>query len=113
MRNFISSIVGTIILFGTWHLLTLTLNWTLCPSAWAYCSTLADERAQLAAYGFIKCGTTQASNTFLACVASAALSLLAVGCGVVSLCLLPGPRPKLQTLEVIAMSVPLVAAVAF
>ena len=99
--------------------MTRKLSWSLAavaylvPPHWAYCSNLADERAQLAAYGFIKCGTTQASNTFLACVASATLSLLAVGCGVVSLCLLPSPRPKFRTLEVIAMSVPFVAAVAF
>ena len=83
------------------------------PPLWAYSSNLADERAQLAAYGFIKCGFNQTNNTLMACAASASLSLLAVGCSIASLRVLPSPRPKLRIGETITMSVPFVAVVLF
>ena len=76
-------------------------------------SNLADERAQLAAYGFIKCGFTQTNNSLLACTAAAFLSLFAVGCSIAFLRVLPSPRPKFRILETLTMSVPFVAVVLF
>jgi hypothetical protein len=83
----------------------------LVPPLLTYSANLADEHAQFAAYGFIKCSFNQTNNTLLACIASAFLSLLAVGCSIASLRVIPSPRPKLRVAETITMSVPLVAVV--
>lgn len=85
----------------------------LVPPLLAYSANMADQRAQLAAYGFVKCGFNQANNSDLACAASASLSLLAIGCSIASLRALPSPRPKLRIAETITMSVPFAAAVLF
>jgi len=93
------------------------LSWLLAgiayigPPLWAYFSSVADQHAQLAAYGFIKCGNTQTGITFLACVASGSLSSVALALGLVSLRSVPSPRPRARLLEMVAVSMPLLVAV--
>jgi len=85
----------------------------LGPPLLAGSANMADEDVQMAAYGFIKCGFNQTKNAFLACIASASLSLIASGCSIASLWVLPSPRPKLRTLETVTISVPFLAVVLF
>ena len=93
------------------------LSWLLAaiayigPPLWAYFSNVADQHTQLSAYGFIKCGYTQTTNTLLACVASGSLSSLALGLGLVSLRCVPSPLPPTRKLEIIAVSGPLLMAI--
>jgi hypothetical protein len=83
----------------------------LIPPLFAYSANMADHQAQLAAYGFIKCGFNQSNNALLACLATGLFSAAASGCSIVSLRAVPRPRPKLRIVETVTISVPFVVVV--
>jgi hypothetical protein len=93
------------------------LSWLLAaiaylgPPLWAYFAIKAAQDAQMAAYGFIKCGTPMAMTTLSACKASGLLSLLATGFAIASFRSASRPLLKTRVLEIVAVSVPLVVAV--
>jgi len=55
------------------------------PPALAYSSNLLMRMPNWPAYGFIQVRLQSSNNAFLACIASASLFLLAVGCSMASL----------------------------
>lgn len=82
------------------------------PPVWAYYAIEADRRAQLAAYGWV-CGNPLIGINLQACLASAGLSFLGMGCALICYRKLPKPKRKMRTIELGVVSVPFIVGGAY
>jgi hypothetical protein len=79
------------------------------PPVWAAFALDADMKTQRQVHGFV-CGLPLLGIMFVACIASAALSVLGTAFGVASFCAAPAPRSLVRVAELAALVLPFLAA---
>jgi hypothetical protein len=79
------------------------------PPVWAAFAMDADMKTQRQVHGFV-CGLPLLGIMFVACIASAALSVLGTAFGVASFRAAPAPRSLLRVAELAALVLPFLAA---